>query len=79
MVSSSNTARAIAFYIGASVLALLGAFFLFYTVRLLYVTRALTTTRAGGQGAYIGALVFPLLAILFGWSAWRSLKAARRA
>ena len=79
MGSPSNMARAIAFYISALVLALLGAFFLFYTVRLLYVTRALTATRAGGQGAYIGGLVFPLLALLSGWCAWRLLKAAWRA
>jgi hypothetical protein len=53
------------------VLALLSAFFVFYTARLLYVTHGLTAIRAGGQGAYVGAVVFPLLAILFGWGAWR--------
>ena len=52
-------------------LALLSVFFVFYTARLLYVTHGLTAIRAGGQGAYIGAVVFPLLAILFGWGAWR--------
>jgi len=56
------------------VLALLSVFFLFYTVRLFYVTRGLTAIRTGGQGAYVGAVVFPLLAILFGWSAWRLLR-----
>jgi hypothetical protein len=53
------------------VLALLSLFFVFYTARLLYVTHGLTAIRAGGQGAYVGAVVFPLLAILFGWGAWR--------
>jgi len=56
------------------VLALLSVFFLFYTARLFYVTRMLTSTRTGGQGAYVGAVVFPLLAILFGWGAWKLLR-----
>jgi hypothetical protein len=56
------------------VLALLGLFFIFYTARLIYVTRAFTAIRAGGQGAYVGAIVFPLLAILSGWGAWRLLR-----
>ena len=47
------------------------AFFLFYTVRLLAVTRFLEQTRAGGQGAYLGAVVFPLLAIVFAWGGLR--------
>ena len=56
------------------VLALLSVFFVFYTARLLYVTRGLTAVRTGGQGAYVGAVVFPLLAILFGWGAWKLLR-----
>ena len=56
------------------VLALLWVFFVFYTARLLYVTRGLTAIRTGGQGAYVGAVVFPLLAILFGWGAWKLLR-----
>jgi hypothetical protein len=56
------------------VLGLLSLFFVFYSVRLLYVTRGLTAIRAGGQGAYMGAVVFPLLAILFGWGARRLLR-----
>ena len=53
------------------VLALLSVFFVFYTSRLLYVTHGLTSIRAGGQGAYLGAVAIPLVAILFGWGAWR--------
>ena len=56
------------------VLALLSVFFVFYTARLLYVTHGLTAIRTGGQGAYVGAIIFPLLAILFGWGAWRLLR-----
>jgi hypothetical protein len=56
---------------------LLGAvslFFAFYTVRLLVVTQGLRHTRVGGQGAFVGAVVFPLIAIGCGWASavcWR--------
>jgi hypothetical protein len=65
--------RAISVVFGIA-LALLSVFFVFYAARLFYVTRMLTTIRAGGQGAYVGAIVFPLLAILFGWGTWRLLR-----
>ena len=55
----------------AVVLFALSAFFIFYTARLLVVTAALTHTRPGGQGAYIGAIVFPLLAVVFAWAGVR--------
>jgi hypothetical protein len=56
---------------------LVSAFFVFYTVRLLVVTAFLTRTRAGGGGAFVGAIVFPLLAIVFGWLAVRASRGAR--
>jgi len=59
------------------VLALLSLFFVFYTVRLLYVTHGLTSIRPGGQGAYVGALVFPLIAMVFGWGAWKLLRSKK--
>lgn len=40
------------------------AFFIFYTIRLLAVTRFLTRLRPGGGGARLGAVVFPVLAVL---------------
>ena len=52
-------------------LALVSAFWMFYEGRLLVVTHGLTQLRAGGNGAYVGAVVFPLLAIAAGWSAVR--------
>jgi len=55
----------------AVVLFALSAFFIFYTVRLLAVTGALAHTRPGGQGAYVGAIIFPLLALAFVWSGVR--------
>lgn len=58
----------------AIVLALCSAFWVFYSARLLWVTGFLMHTRAGGQGAFVGAVVFPVLALAFGWAAraaWR--------
>lgn len=55
----------------AVVAAAVAAFFVFYTARLLVVTHMLTTVRANGHGAYVGAIVFPLLAVGFGCVAWR--------
>ena len=62
----------------AIVAAALSAFFLFYTVRLLAVTQFLQRTRPGGGGAYVGAIVFPLLAVLFAWAAYRAWQGAGR-
>ena len=58
--------RALAIALGA-----VSAFFVYYTVRLLAVTHMLQQTRAGGQGAYIGAVVFPVLALVLCWGAIR--------
>jgi len=63
----------------AVLLGLVSLFFVFYTIRLLVVTGGLQHTRPGGQGAFIGAAVFPLIAIAFGWASvvcWR--RATRR-
>jgi len=59
-------------------LGLLSAFFVFYTVRLLAITRFLLHTRAGGQGAFIGAVAFPVLAVGLGWAAVRCWRRAGR-
>jgi len=56
----------------------LALFFVFYEVRLLYLTHFLTQVRKGGQGTYIGAVVFPVVALGFGWIASMSLRRARR-
>ena len=74
---SSNIRRAV-FGVAALLLALMSGFFVFYTARLLYVTRGLSATRPGGQGAYIGAIVFPVLALVLGLGAWRCVAALRR-
>ncbi len=65
----------------ALTLALISAFFVFYTARLLVVTRGLQHLRAGGGGAYVGAVVFPLIAIGSGWLArhlWRRASGSGR-
>jgi len=77
MAQSSTVARSIVLAIATVLLASLSAFFLFYTGRLLYVTNWLRATRVGGQGAYVGAFAFPVLAICFGWGAWRCARALR--
>jgi hypothetical protein len=53
------------------VAALISAFFVFYSLRLLVVTGFLRHVRAGGSGAYVGAVVFPLLALGFAWASVR--------
>jgi len=50
------------------------AFFVFYEARLLVVTRFFQLVRSNGQGAYIGAVAFPVIALAFGFAAraaWR--------
>jgi hypothetical protein len=61
----------------ALIAGLICVFFAFYTIRLLVVTAFLTRTRAGGGGAFIGAITFPVLAFLFGWLAVRAWRRAR--
>jgi hypothetical protein len=56
----------------AVIAAAVSAFFLFYTIRLFVVTGFLQRARAGGGGAYIGAIVFPILFLIFGWIAIRA-------
>jgi hypothetical protein len=55
----------------AVALGLVSGFFTFWTLRLLVVTGFLLHTRAGGRGAYIGAVVFPVLALAFAWASHR--------
>lgn len=55
----------------AVVTGLASAFFVFYFVRLLVVTGFLRHVRAGGGGAYVGAIAFPLIALAFAWATVR--------
>lgn len=65
------------FVVPAVIFGLAAVFFIFYEARLLYVTRGLKEVRAGGNGAYVGAVAFPLLALLFIWCARRCWRASR--
>lgn len=62
----------------AVIAAACSAFFAFYTIRLLAVTGFLQRTRPGGGGAYVGAMVFPLLALVFAWAAVRAWRGSGR-
>jgi hypothetical protein len=55
---------------------IISAFFLFYLLRLLAVTKMLTEIRPGGGGTFIGAIAFPLLSAVFGSVAWRLWRVA---
>jgi hypothetical protein len=66
-------------YTLSTLFAFVSIFFLYYTVRLLTVTRGLQATRPGGQGAFVGAIVFPALAIGCAWVSWRCWKRGKRA
>ena len=77
MNSLPQKIRVIVLYLLSIVTGLISLFFVFYTVRLLYVTRGLSVINSSGQGAFIGAIVFPLLAIGFGFVAWIFIKFAR--
>lgn len=61
----------------AVALGLVSAFFAFWTVRLLIVTGFLQHTRAGGQGAYVGAVIFPVLALTLAWASRRCWRRGR--
>ena len=77
MNSLPQKIRLILLYLLSIITGLISLFFVFYTVRLLYVTHGLSVINTGGQGAFIGAIVFPLLAIGFGFIAWISIKSIR--
>jgi membrane protein implicated in regulation of membrane protease activity len=74
----TKNVRSISTYFAMTVCGLVSAFFVFYEIRLLFVTKGLTGVRVGGGGTYIGAVAFPILAILFGIAAWRLFKNARK-
>lgn len=63
----------------AGIAALSCAFWIFYSIRLFVVTGLLTRLRPGGGGARMGAVVFPLLALFFGWAARRLWRPAATA
>ena len=71
------TSQRLLLYTLSAVFAGISMFFIFYTVRLLTVTRGLSATRPDGQGAFVGAIVFPALAIGCAWVSWRTARRGR--
>ena len=70
----SNTAKILHIFCGA-VFALPSLFFAFYTIRLIWLN--LTLENAAdyrSTGMLIGAIVFPLAAIIFGFISWFFIK-----
>lgn len=58
-----------------------GLFFAYYTVRLIYVNLAMTAEEAATHrtgGMLIGAVAFPLAAIIFGSISWVFIRKGRR-
>ena len=64
-MTSSKSFKYILLYCWMVVCGVIGAFFIFYTARLFYITQGLSNIRVGGKGTYIGAAVFPILSIIF--------------
>jgi len=60
------------------VCGVIGAFFIFYTARLFYITQGLSNIRVGGKGTYIGGVVFPILSLIFCFFSWRLYKTIRK-
>jgi len=77
----SATPDKIVFAICGFVFALPSLFFTYYTVRLIYVNLNATAEDATAHrtgGMLIGAIAFPLAAIIFGAISWFFIKRARR-
>jgi hypothetical protein len=71
--------RIIAFATIAAALAAASAFFLYYTVRLVYVNLAVADIARHRQtGMYIGAVAFPLASLAFGYLSFRCFRTAVR-
>ena len=72
----------ILFATGSFGFALPCIFFTYYTVRLIYVNLAASAEDAAAHrtgGMLIGAIVFPIAAIIFGLISWYCFRKARRA
>jgi hypothetical protein len=58
--------------IGAAIFLAACLFFAYYTLRLVYINVTDTAVRQHRQaGMYIGAVAFPVAAVLFGWISFR--------
>ena len=77
MMAMSKQLKNIMLTVAGIVFALPSLFFAFYTTRLVYVNLAATTEEAAAHrtgGMLIGAIAFPLAAIIFGLISWFCFK-----
>ncbi len=70
--------KLIILYCLVGVCGFIGAFFVFYTARLFYITQGLSNIRVGGKGTYIGAVAFPILALVFFLISWHLYKSIQK-
>ncbi len=67
--------KTILLYLGGTISALASLFFTYYTARLIYVNLTAADVAARrSSGMLIGAIAFPLAAIIFGLIAWFCFK-----
>ena len=81
MDKSTTTTSKILFIICGVAFAFPSLFFLFYTVLLVYKNISATAEEAAAHrtgGMLIGAIAFPLAAIIFGLISWFCIRRSRR-
>ena len=79
METSTRKINRVLFAVCGIAFAAPAIFFTFYTVRLIYINLTMedaSTHRTGGM--LIGAVAFPLAAIIFGFISWYFINKARR-
>ena len=81
MDTSTPTINRVLFTVCGVAFAVPFLFFAWYTVRLIYVNMAMTAEEAATHrtgGMLIGAVAFPLAAIIFGSISWYFVRKGRR-
>ena len=67
------------FTIAGAIFAVLALFFIYYTVRLIYINFTMADVAAHRTGGMlIGAIAFPLATIIFGLLCWLCFRKARK-
>jgi hypothetical protein len=80
MDTSTPTINKILFGVCGVAFAVPCLFFTYYTVRLIYLNLTMENAAAyRSAGMLIGAIAFPLAAMLFGFISWFFIKRAKRA
>lgn len=80
MTERRDRGRALGLALVAAISTVAAVFFAYYTLRLLYINAAgLVPATRRQSGMYIGAIVFPLATLVFGYVGLRGGRAAARA